>query len=161
VGTAVGVVVPKDVKISLPFSAGGGVGVVVSEGGRVSLPFAVGESPEPEGVGVSGGGIVVVVWSSHCCSPLLVLLLPPAPVPLSLPVRPPWTPAAWKRARASSLVSHERMVPCSLTRGRATHIVPEVQGVSAHAAATHCANCWLTQAVEPVWQESVAVRLAN
>jgi len=185
VGKAVGVVVPKDVKISLPFGAGERVGVVVPGNVRIALPFAVGEGPEPEGAGVLSGGVVVVVSSSHGSSPPLVLLSSSSPVPLSssqfsssLPVRPPWTPATSKRASASSFLSHERVVPSVLTRGRATHIVPGMQGVSAHFPATHCANCWLMQAVEParkqvrymdeggiignpLWHDCIAVRLAN
>ena len=59
---------------------------------------------------------------------------------VSVPFRPPVTPAAAKRWRASSSVSQTRLVPFLLTRGRAKQSRSAAQGFNDHFPETHWAN---------------------
>ncbi len=63
-----------------------------------------------------------------------------------VPLRLASTPAACMRAKASDSKSHITVVPCWLTRGRATQIWSEGQVVSTQFPLTHWAKALLTQA---------------
>lgn len=109
----------------------------------VESPLSSQSSSVPEGP--------LSVSSSQSSSPVGVgegaEALPEGVELVSVPVVPPETPVAAKRARASSWVSQTMLVPALFTRGRAKHLRSAGQGVRAHLPSTHCANWEVTQAI--------------
>ncbi|PSR78606.1 hypothetical protein PHLCEN_2v7353 [Hermanssonia centrifuga] len=93
-----------------------------------------------EGVGLDPAKVAVAACETSVAAIEEGALLELVPVKLAS------TPAACMRAKASDSKSHITVVPCWLTRGRATQIWSEGQVVSTQFPLTHWAKAVLTQA---------------
>lgn len=120
-----------------------------SVGGRAIVVVTVVESPE--GVGRNSLRGASELGESLQSSEEQTEEVPEQSSPPSdpEPFGPPCTPAASNLAFASLGTSHPRVVPGSLTSGRAKHEVPVAQGIRVQLKDVHWANCKLIQAIWP------------